>query len=92
MSVYVDDGEYRFGRMKMCHMLADTHAELLQMADEIGVARRWIQHLGTYREHFDICLSKRRLAIKAGATPVSWRAVGALLCRRRADAEARLHG
>lgn len=87
MSVYVDDGEYRYGRMKMCHMLADTHAELIAMADEIGVAHRWLQHPGSYREHFDICLSKRRLAVRAGATQVSWRMVGAMLCRRKAAQE-----
>jgi hypothetical protein len=71
MPVYVDDmykypiGE--FGRMKMSHMAADTTAELLAMVDKIGVARRWIQYPGTDREHFDIAVSKRALAVAAGA-------------------------
>ena len=43
MSVYVDDMEASFGRMKMCHMWADTLDELLAMADRIGVDRRWLQ-------------------------------------------------
>ncbi|MCR6672172.1 DUF4031 domain-containing protein [Devosia ginsengisoli] len=43
MSVYVDDMEASFGRMKMCHMWADTLDELLAMADLIGVQRRWLQ-------------------------------------------------
>lgn len=71
MSVYVDKAIYPFGRMLMCHMVADTPAELLAMADSIGVARKWIQKRGTHKEHFDICKSKRTLAIKAGAQPIT---------------------
>lgn len=67
MSVYVDDMRAPFGRMVMCHMTADSTEELLAMADKIGVARRWIQYPGTWKEHFDIALSKRALAVKAGA-------------------------
>ena len=43
MSVYVDDMEAGFGRMVMCHMWADTLDELLEMADAIGVQRKWLQ-------------------------------------------------
>lgn len=71
MTVYVDDMHKhpmgQFGRMKMCHMTADTTDELIAMADRIGVARKWIQHPGTWREHFDIAMSKRKLAVDAGA-------------------------
>lgn len=70
MSVYVDDPVYKFGRMKMCHMVADSHEELVAMADKIGVSRRWIQSEGTRREHFDVCMSKRLEAVKAGAWQV----------------------
>lgn len=62
MTVYVDDMRAPFGRMLMCHMIADTEDELLAMADTIGVARKWYQG-----DHFDIALSKRALAIEAGA-------------------------
>lgn len=67
MSTYVDIPMWSFGRMKMCHLTADTHAELIAMADRIGVAREWIQHPGEWREHFDICKSKRLLAVRYGA-------------------------
>jgi hypothetical protein len=70
MAVYVDDARLPFGRMLMCHMMADTREELDAMADKIGVARKWIQFPDTYREHYDIALSKRALAIQAGAQSV----------------------
>ncbi|MFV3388439.1 DUF4031 domain-containing protein [Pseudomonas sp. NY15364] len=67
MAVYVDDERMPYRRMLMCHMLADTTEELLEMADKIGVQRRWLQHSGTPKEHFDICLSKRAKALQHGA-------------------------
>lgn len=76
MAVYVDPAVHRFGRMIMCHMWADTDAELLAMADRIGVARKWIQghevlSFGKHRRaswvHFDIAKNKRALAVAAGA-------------------------
>jgi hypothetical protein len=70
VSVYVDSFNARFGRMIMCHMIADTTEELIAMADKIGVQRKWIQHRGERHEHFDICQSKRMLAVKAGALEV----------------------
>lgn len=65
--VYVDTMSAPYRGMRMCHMAADSRAELLQMADTIGVQRRWIQCKGTWKEHFDICLSKRKLALQNGA-------------------------
>ncbi len=66
----MDPAAWPFGRMMMCHMYADTHEELVAMEDKIGVARRWIQHEGTYKEHFDVCKSKRELAVQFGAIEV----------------------
>lgn len=84
MAVYVDDMRAKFGRMVMCHMLADTTTELLAMADRIGVQRKWIQHAGTPKEHFDIALSKRALAVQAGAQEIDKAGVVAILNRKRA--------
>jgi hypothetical protein len=67
MPVYVDNYRAGFRGMVMCHMIADTTEELRAMADKIGVQQKWIQKVGTYSEHFDICLSKRKKAIAAGA-------------------------
>lgn len=71
MAVYVDNMRASFGRMKMCHMIADSSEELLEMVDAIGVDRKWIQKPGTHQEHFDIALSKRALAVSHGAIEVS---------------------
>ena len=73
MSVYVDDMRAPFRGMLMCHMIADTSNELLAMADRIGVRRKWIQHAGTPKEHFDICMAKRALAVSAGAIEITQR-------------------
>lgn len=88
MSVYVDDMRAPFGRMRMCHMTADTHGELVEMADRIGVARKWIQHAGNpVYEHFDIALSKRSLAVRAGAVEVSYPGgLAEVLARKKANA------
>ena len=76
MTVYVDEAKHAFGRMIMCHMWADSDAELLEMADKIGVQRKWIQghpelsfgkHKNASWVHFDIAKGKRDLAIQNGA-------------------------
>ena len=86
MTVYVDDAQIPFGRMRMSHMMADTTEELLGMADRIGVQRRWLQYGGEPREHFDVAESKRRLALKAGAQLVTDRE----LVKRRRDRRDRM--
>ena len=73
MSVFVDDMKAGYGRMIMCHMGADTTEELLDMADRIGVQRKWLQHTGDWREHFDIYKAKRALAVKFGALEITQR-------------------
>lgn len=68
MTVYVDPPIHRYGRMIMCHMWADSLAELIAMADAIGVARRWLQEPPKASwVHFDVCKAKRAEAIARGA-------------------------
>jgi len=68
VTVYVDDVRYSYGRMVMCHLWADTQEELLAMVDTIGVHRRWLQQPPKASwVHFDIALSKKALALAAGA-------------------------
>lgn len=71
MSVYVDDAIWPFGRMMMCHMIADTLEELHAMADRIGVQRKWFQDKRI--KHYDISTSKRAIAVASGAIEVDRR-------------------
>lgn len=85
MTVYVDDMRASYGRMIMCHMIADTDEELHAMADRIGVARRWWQSPEkTSGSHYDIALSKRELAVKLGAVRITWRQAGMMNAHRKA--------
>lgn len=68
MTVYVDDMRARYGRMIMCHMAADSEAELHEMAAAIGVARRHYQG-----DHYDVCLQMRARAIALGAVAITRR-------------------
>ncbi len=85
--VYVDDMKAPFGRMVMCHLVADTDEELLAMADTIGVSRKWHQAPPAHDSHFDICLSKRKLAVAAGAVQITLRQLAAMNFRRRQTCE-----
>jgi hypothetical protein len=83
MAVYVDNFRAKVRGMVMCHMLADSSDELLAMADRIGVDRKHLQDAGTYREHLDICLTKRAAAVAAGAVEVSLSELGRIIRLRR---------
>lgn len=87
MTVYVDSMRAPFGRMLMSHMIADTDAELHAMADAIGVSRRWHQAPPRHDSHYDIAQSKRALAIKRGAKPISLRTLAMMNMRRRLTGE-----
>jgi len=68
--IYVDTYNAKFGNMIMCHLFADTNEELMQMVEKINVNKKWIQKKDKPEEHFDICLSKKKLALKFGAVEV----------------------
>ncbi len=84
MSVYVDRAVHRFHHRLMCHMLADTPDELHEMADRIGMARKWYQRKAS-TPHYDISQEQRAEAIAAGAIGVDRRGVVAVIRRIRAS-------
>ena len=65
MAVYVDSAKHPFRGMLMHHLMADSLDELHDMAHRIGMKRIWFQDRGT--PHYDICQTRRALAIKLGA-------------------------
>lgn len=72
MTVYVDNlgpttPTKRWPYRQSCHMTADTHDELIEMAKRLRLNRDWLQHPGGRLEHFDLTASKRREAVRLGA-------------------------
>ncbi len=87
MAVYVDNMNAKYRRMIMSHMIADTSAELFEMADNLHLDRRHIQHSGTYKEHFDICKEYKEKAIGLGAVPITMIELGRIIYKRRPTAK-----
>lgn len=79
MSVYVDEAVWPYGRMMMCHMVADTYDELHAMADRLGIQRKWFQNKPGGTPHYDICKSKRVKAVELGAVEVDRRQMCAIM-------------
>jgi len=72
--VYLDKSRNRFGRMTMCHMIADSLDELHAMADAIGMKREWFQAPPKASfPHYDVCLSRRAKALELGAVELEMR-------------------
>jgi Protein of unknown function (DUF4031) len=87
MTVYVDDMKAGYGRMKMCHMIATDTNELHEMADRIGVDRKWHQAPPKHDSHYDIALSKRALAVAAGAVEITMKQCACMVRRLRETGE-----
>lgn len=87
MAVYIDDfyktdGSH-FRRMKISHLIADSREELFAITDKLKLKRKYLQKENTSHEHFDVCMSKRKEAIKLGAIEVSYRRLGAMVMNRK---------
>lgn len=72
--VYVGKMEYRYGRMIMSHMAADTLEELHEMAKNIGVSNRHFQNKPG-KPHYDVCKQNKAKAIELGAAEVDDRKI-----------------
>lgn len=85
MTVYVDTMRAKFGRLIMCHMVADTDDELHAIASAIGVNRRYWQSPGRIAagSHYDICLTMKQRALMLGAIEISLRTLAIMNLRRR---------
>jgi len=72
--VYVGKRYWKYGRMLMSHMAADTLDELHQMAKSIGVDKRHFQDKEG-KPHYDICKQNKFKAIELGAIEVDDRKI-----------------
>lgn len=68
MTVYVDDVRHKFGRMVMCHLWADTEAELDAFATRLNLSPQWKQKPPKASwVHYDVSLGKKAQALTLGA-------------------------
>ncbi|QOD06035.1 DUF4031 domain-containing protein [Pseudarthrobacter sp. BIM B-2242] len=93
MTVYVDSMRMRatVGRItaNWSHLSADTTDELLEFAARLGLRASWIQNPGhVWKEHFDVTDSKRELAIRLGAKPITMQEAVTLWTAKREAARA----
>jgi hypothetical protein len=86
VACYVDalheypDAGLRF--TEFCHLLADTRAELHDMAGRLGIPERFFQD-HPWRWHHDLPAHLRAQAVALGAQELTMHEVGALLRARR---------
>ena len=69
---------------EFCHLLADTRDELHDMADALGIPRRFFQE-HPWRWHHDLPEHLRPRAVELGAVEMDIHEVGALLRRRKRE-------
>lgn len=90
MTVYVDDmlRPTRVGRLtsRWSHLMADTHEELMEFAARMKLQPAWLQHPGSYREHFDLTEPRRTAALRMGAQAITYpHGTAEILRRKRLD-------
>lgn len=83
--IYVGTREYKYGRMIMSHMIADTLDELHLMAKNIGVSKKHFQDKKE-KPHYDICKQNKNKAIELGAKEINDREM-ILIFRRVKEGE-----
>ena len=84
--IRVDDGRWPLGRMKMSHLIADSHEELVACAGALGLSPDYIQYPHTWKEHLDVSRSKRAEAIRLGAREITRREMALAIRERRREA------
>ena len=63
--VYIGTRKYKYRNMIMSHMIADSINELMNMADYLGIDRKYFQDKPG-KPHFDISQTKKEIALESG--------------------------
>lgn len=79
--IYIDGFFYPWRSMKMSHLIGTDEKELIEFGKKIGLEKKWLQRGSLL--HFDVCKSKRVLAIKNGAVPIKYNEIKDLILNRR---------
>lgn len=90
MTLYVDDSRQVLNQIRVSYLVADTEAQLHDMADRLEVARGWFRPDGAEIQagpHYRIPDSHREQAIKLGVVPVTLKHLGAMTKRREVTGE-----
>ena len=78
MTVYIDDYRVPYRGRRICHMIADTDAELHAMATALGISERWF-----HRDHYDVTDELHAAAVALGAVPITARDCATMAVYRR---------
>jgi hypothetical protein len=78
VTVYVDDYRVPYRGRRICHMIADTDAELHAMASALGISERWF-----HRDHYDVTEDQREAAAALGAVLIPARLCATMATHRR---------
>lgn len=72
--ILVGKNKYRYGRMYLSHMAANSIEELHSMAAMLNIDKKYFQNKPG-KPHYDICQKKKQLAIALGAKEVNDREI-----------------
>ena len=88
MTIYVDDLNQPYRHMKMSHMFChpvSSVEELHQMADALGLNRKWFQDKKAEFPHYDVSFGYKMKAIKLGAVAITTRETVKIVQDRRVN-------
>ena len=79
VTILVDEAVWPHRGRRWCHYVSDTSLDELQaFARRLDLPRRGFQG-----DHYDICLTKRSIAVSAGALEVTYRQLGCMVANRK---------
>lgn len=85
--IFIGTRKYKYGRMVLSHMCANTLGELHAMAELLGLKKDWFQNTPGKIPHYDVCQLKKQLALNNGARLVNDRTLVLMYKKREIQYE-----